>query len=229
MPYQNLKFEGIQPRTLWQTFNHIDGMLADLYVFYRITDKQRETHRFGSGKFTTTLVLCCLLDALATDVWPLRNAYKEKQNKQNQTDTLKKLLKDWFPYEDGLGWVPKADAIKTLIEDLRNPIVHAAGRDDPKKRQSALSEPVIWDWNPVPKSHRIDDVLFRDSWPTDWPLLKFDKNGPKKRRHGLCNIAFFWAVWRLASKLLNDPVVMADAKKFHWTEYPEPNEEPAPE
>lgn len=229
MPYQNLKVEGIQPRTLWQTFNHIDGMLADLYAFYRITEKQRERHRLGSGKFTTTLVLCCLLDALATDIWPRRNAHKEKQKKQNQTATLIKLLEDWFPYDEGPDWVPKSDAIKTLIEDLRNPFVHTAGRDDPKKRHSALSEPVIWDWYPVPKTHGIDKVLFRASWPEDWPLLKYDKKGPKKRRHGLCNLALFWAVRRVASNLLNDAAVMADAKKFHLTEYPEPNKESDPE
>ncbi len=175
--------------------------LSDVYGMFRTLPPKDADG--GGGNFSIVLVLLCIIDGLACEVWPGRSQVKDAEKRFKRPIRCKL---PWGPAGKGK-WVDKATAANQLYKELRNPLVHELARDKvSRSRPSGYSEPVIGKWGHVPEHARdiakIDAMI---EWNDAWPVLydSRDNNGNPRRK--LAAVSLFWAVKELAKNLIATP------------------------
>ncbi len=145
MPYRQVPYHHVsEPKR--DVFRRADAFLADVYSILRVAPAA--SSKAGAGNFPIVLVLLCIVDGLARDVYPTEAAIPE-HNKR-----FKRLVRDKLPWGPAKrGWIDLDHAAKWFYVEFRNPLVHELGKD--KARAKQIYEPVIGKWGHVP-SMRVD-------------------------------------------------------------------------
>ena len=118
MSYTQLDYQTLQDPRLKEAFHHADMYLFDAYGMFRGLPPAGGDG--GGGNFSIALVLLCVIDGLAAEVWPGRDQEKEQEKR------FKHLIRCRLPWgPEGKGkWVDKGNAADQLYTEYRNPLVH---------------------------------------------------------------------------------------------------------
>lgn len=139
VPYARIAFAHIRDPLKRELFNRADDFLADVYSMLA----KHPLKRTGAGgcNLTATLVLMCIVDAMAKYIYPRRP-------RNNQGARFKKLIIDKLPWgSEADGWMRKEDAAELFYIEFRNPLTHALGKDKPSNaRRAGFVEPTAGIW-----------------------------------------------------------------------------------
>lgn len=195
MPYAQISVGHLAKGQTRELFARANDYLADVYTML----SSRPLHRTNGGgcNLTATLVLLCVVDAIATYIYP-----KQPMSGQSAQQTrFRKLLVERLPWgAEAMGWMNKQDAATLLYLEFRNTLTHALGVDQPSDlRKRGFVEPTVGIWGNVsPK--RIGNVDARKTWPEHWPVLSVLTDG-RGTRQKLTVVALYWAIKRMVSDL----------------------------
>src|SRR5215475_3167015 len=130
MSYTHLDYQALQG-PIKKVFRHADLYLFDTYGMFR--DLPPAGGDGGKGDFSIVLVLMCVIDGLAAEVWPACGEQKLR---------FKKLIRCRLPWgpEDKGKWVHKGIAADQLYNEFRNPLVHELAKDESRARARALKD-----------------------------------------------------------------------------------------
>jgi hypothetical protein len=197
MSYVHLDYQALQDPRLRGVFHHADMYLFDVYgMFRRLPPEDRGG---GGANFSIVLVLLCIVDGLATEVWPGRDQEKEQQKR------FKRLIRDSLPWgPEGKGkWLDKGNAADQLYAEFRNPLVHHLARDR-LVGSPALGhgERVVGRWGSVPANMRdIAKIEALPSWDDAWPILREREDEKGLLQYKLTAAGLYWAVKQLAKDM----------------------------
>jgi hypothetical protein len=192
MPYARIPFAHIKDPLKRELFNRADDFLADVYSMLG----NHRLKRTGAGgcNLTATLVLMCVVDALAKYIYP-------RKPRNRQGPRFKKLIIDRLPWgSDADGWMRKEDAAELFYVEFRNPLTHALGKDRASKaRRTGFVEPTAGIWGNI-RTKRIGAVDARKTWPANCPVLTVltDAGGTRDK---LTVAALYWAVKSMVKDL----------------------------
>lgn len=198
MSYTHLNWKTLPDSHLKKLFHDADMYLFDVYGMFRTLPPPDGDG--GGGNFSIALVLLCIVDGLAAEVWPRRT------NVPNQEKRFKRLIRDRLPWgPEGKGkWVNKGTAADQLYNEFRNPLVHELAKDKAaRSRPKGYVEPVVGKWGPVPK--RLQDIAKIDAlpkWDDGWPLLQESTDVQGRPRYKLSAPGLYWAVKQLAKDMV---------------------------
>ena len=189
MPYERIVTSHIADADLRGLFERANGYLADVYSM--LSSRPLKRTRGGGCNLASTLVLLCIVDALATHVWP-----KTPTNSKGAQGTrFKSLLINKLPWgPTSAGWMDKNDAAELLYLECRNTLTHELGRDTAKSfLKVGFAEPTVGVWGNVRPKNRIGSIDARKSWPDKWPVVSAltDSGGT---RYKVTVVALYWAV-----------------------------------
>ena len=197
MAYTHIDFTSFEDRTLRKVFRHADMYLRDAYGMFRALPPADGDG--GVGNFSIILVLLCVIDGLATEVWPGSDQVKKPKQR------FKKLIRCKLHWgtEGKEKWVDKGNAAVRLYAEFRNPLVHELGKDKSgTSHPEEYGEPVIGKWGNVPEDLRdIAKIDALEEWNDAWPILSLTKDGSGKPAYKLAAAGLYWAVKRLALDL----------------------------
>lgn len=192
---------------LRRILHHASAMLADVYS---MLDVPRGPDAPGGGcNFAMGLVLVCILDGLATEVWPVIPS----GGGDDQLARMQRLATrfDW-PERRG-HWITRQEAIKVLYHEARNPLVHNLGanthwRGRPRDFADAAIVVRMRDWA-KPSAEELETLI---DWPEKWPVV-FRKPKPENgdRRFVVSVPALYWHVKQLAAGLAGDAAILREA------------------
>ncbi len=219
MPYTHLSYENFQDRRLRKAFKHADMFLHDTYgMFKTLPPKDGDG---GGGNFSIVLVLLCIIDGLATEVWPGRAGQprqpgwrlcakrRDRVPKDDQEKRFKHLIREklWWGPEGKGRWLDRGNAADQLYTEFRNPLVHELAKDKAaRSRPTGFEEPMIGKWGAIPES--MQDIAVIDAlpkWDDAWPVMFETEDDQGRRRYKLAAAGLYWAVKQLAK----DMAVMA--------------------
>lgn len=198
MPYAHLDWRRADGEHHQQVFHHADMYLHDAYGMFRGLPPAGNDG--GAGQFSIVLVLLCVLDGLATWIWPTSAAVDDHQQRFKQ---LVRNRLHWGP-EGKRRWLDKGNAADQLYTEFRNPLVHELAHDKASRsRPAGYLEPIVGKWGRIPERlHDIAAIDALESWNDNWPILCSDDNRTDGPRNKLCAAALYWAVKRLAQDLV---------------------------
>jgi hypothetical protein len=154
----------------------------------------------GECNFSIGLVLACVIDGLATEVWPV-------EPNDDQWKRMKELLLERLQWgEKADGWITKVEAARVLYHEVRNPLVHNLGANTRwKGRRPGFSDAAII-LGLLDGSRPSPDALERlEAWPPKSPVIWAKaKSDPGPRRFVVSAPALFWHVKRLVRDLATD-------------------------
>jgi len=195
MPYSPLKYEMISDRNTKKIFLHANSFLFDTFnMFDKLPNKGG-----GGGNFSIVLVLLCIIDGFATEIWPRRELVSDQEQR------FKQLIRDRLPWgpEGKEKWLNKGIAADQLYTEFRNPLTHELGKDKPAtSRFSGFGEPLIGKWDQIPPD--MQDISKIDAlpiWNEEWPILRESKDSNGSPCLKLNAAAFYWAVKVLAKAM----------------------------
>ncbi len=195
MPYAHIPSGHIADDQTRELFIRASDFLADVYTMLSSRPLQRT--KGGACNLTATLVLLCVVDALAKYIYPRT----PRSGKGSQQKRFARLLVDKLPWGlEASGWMKKEDAANLLYMEFRNTLTHALGVDQPSDlRRGEFVEPTVGIWGNV-KPKRISNIDARKSWPEDWPVLTVltDSRGTRDK---LTVAALYWAIKRMVGEL----------------------------
>lgn len=195
MPYAKISTEHIADQRTRELFARASDYLADVYTML----SSRPLHRTKGGacNLSATLVLLCVVDAIATHVYPREPMSGDKSQKQR----FESLIVERLPWgSETAGWMNKEVAASVLYLEFRNTLTHALGVDAPSEfRIHGFVEPTIGIWGNV-RPKRISKVDARKTWPDQWPILSVltDERGTRDK---LTVVALYWAMKKMMSDL----------------------------
>jgi len=198
--YQHLPYSSLNNESKRQIFEHTDMLLHDVYGILRMLPPEDEDG--GGGNFSVALILLCILDGLATSVWPTRDVERSPKKR------FKRLIRERLPWgPEGKGkWVDIGTAAAQLYAELRNPLVHQLALDTGPKtrsRPASYEEPGIGPWGKIPES--LQDITVIDSmskWDDAWPV--FYEQPDRGPRYKLATAPLYWATKRTALDMISD-------------------------
>ena len=189
VPYTRIATAHIVDADLRGLFERANDYLADVYSM--LSSRPLKRTKGGGCNLTATLVLLCIVDALATHVWPKTPA----TGKGAQGIRFKHLVIDKLPWGPAsAGWMDKNDAAELLYLECRNTLTHELGRDRARSFvKLGFVEPTVGVWGNVRPKNRIGTVDARTSWPDKWPIVSVltDSRGT---RYKVTVVALYWAV-----------------------------------
>jgi len=189
VPYTRIATAHIVDADLRGLFERSNDYLADVYSM--LSSRPLKRTKGGGCNLTATLVLLCIVDALATHVWPKTPA----TGKGAQGIRFKDLVVDKLPWGSAsAGWMDKNDAAELLYLECRNTLTHELGRDRTRSFvKLGFVEPTVGVWGNVRPKNRIGTVDARTSWPDKWPIVSVltDSRGT---RYKVTVVALYWAV-----------------------------------
>lgn len=194
MPYQHLKWNAVEHPIRQQILMHTDWLLHDLYGIFR--SKSEKDHG-GGGSFTIALVLCCVMDGLATEIWPGKRA------KGGLRGRIEKLFRERLPWQDAPKWVSRKTAADVVFLEVRNMLVHHGGKDEATKaRPHGYGEPVATKWKPLPKGDQnIDKIESLKAWPSKWPVI-WEDVAYGKSCYMISGVGLYWAVKQMTVQMI---------------------------
>lgn len=200
MPYQRIQWAHITDPNVKAIIHRADLLLGDVYTMC-CKHPLKKTNA-GGCQFSAVLVLLCIIDALATYVYPATKSMQKRKGVQEKR--FKKLIREqlYWPASS----MNKAQAASVLWKEFRNPLTHATGLDEiAQHKRSGLDEPVAGIWGDV-QPQRISQVDRRKSWPDSWPILAPDRRTlraatGKPARLALTVAALYWSVKKLVRDL----------------------------
>lgn len=202
MPYQRIHWSHIADPEKKAIIHRADLLLGDVYTM--CCKHPLKKTKAGGCNFSAALILVCIIDALATYVYPPTKRMPRQRGVQEKR--FKKLIRDklhWHP-----DWIKIEHFSSFLWDECRNPLTHAAGLDvSSRHKNSGLDEPVVGFWDDV-KPQRIAAVDRRKTWPKSWPIISPDRGlvrtaTGKPARLKLTIVALYWAVKKLIRDLAN--------------------------
>jgi hypothetical protein len=196
MPYARIAVAHIADARTRDLFRRADDFLADVYTM--LSSRPLARTKGGGCNLTATLVLLCIVDAIATYVYPKVPVDGEKDAQKRRFTRLLRDKLPWGPPKHG--WVPKTVAAAVFYLEHRNTLTHALGTDRPSKhRGSGWVEPTAGIWGDI-RPQRIGVVDARKSWPEEWPALRVLTDG-KGTRHKVTVAGLYWAVKKMVADL----------------------------
>jgi hypothetical protein len=199
MSYAHLGYETLPDPRLKGVFHHADMYLFDVYGMFRCLPP--EDGDGGGANFSIVLVLLCVIDGLAAEVWPGRDQERDQQKR------FKRLIRDSLPWgPEGKGkWLDKGNAADQLYAEFRNPLVHHLARDRLVGSPPLGSgERVIGRWGRVPADMRdIAKIETLPRWDDTWPILSATEDDQGVLQYKLTAAGLYWSVKKLAKKRLH--------------------------
>lgn len=195
MPYSSIDYRHIVDPETRALFHRASDVLGDVYTML----SSRPLHRTKGGgcNLAATLVLLCIVDAIATHHYPKLPAGKRGDQRIRFTTLIRDKLPGWGA---AARWTPLNVAAELLYDEFRNPLTHALGVDAPSgNRPAGYVEPTAGPWGAIPRK-RIGAIDARRGWPEAWPIVGpyTDKSGT---RHKLTVAGLYWAVKRMVADL----------------------------
>jgi len=206
LPYKHLNWTSFEDAKLKEVFEHTEMYLFDVYGMLRtLPPSDRDG---GGGNFAASLVLLCIIDGLATWVWP-------KQSEQDdQEQRFKQLIRQKLPWgPEGKGkWVHKGSAAAQLYTEFRNPLVHELAQDkQARSRPDGYGEPVIGTWGDLPTDmqdiEKIDALL---EWDNAWPIMRTATDAQGEPRYKLVVSGLYWAVKQMANEMISEAQTISE-------------------
>jgi hypothetical protein len=195
MPYERIPTAHIAAAGLRELFERADAYLADVYTM--CSGHQLKRTKGGACLYPSTLVLLCVVDAMATYVWPRKPTGRRGDQERRLVTLMEEKL---LPWPKVAGWTPMPDAAHILYIEMRNTLTHELGRDKASVfRQSGYAEPTIGFWGPV-RPTRMSFVDACKKWPETWPILGPLQDG-RGTRDKLTVVALYWAVKRMVKEM----------------------------
>ncbi len=194
MPYTPIPTSRIADAKTRDIFVRASDYLADVYSM--LSSRPLNRTNGGACNLTATLVLLCIVDAMATYIYP-----KAPRGRGSQGKRFQKLIVDKMRWgSETAGWTRKSQAAEILYREMRNTLTHALGVDRPTNlREKGFVEPTAGVWgNITPK--RIGAIDARKSWPATWPVLSVltDARGSRQK---LTVAALYWHVKKMVDDL----------------------------
>ena len=139
MPYATIETAHISDANKKEIFDRANNYLADVYSM--LSSRPLTRTRGGGCNLTATLVLLCVIDALATHVWP-KAPMTGRDAQAIRFSSLIAAKLHWGPVS--AGWMPKDDAAKLLYLECRNTLTHELGRDKARTfLKAGFAEPTV--------------------------------------------------------------------------------------
>ena len=203
MGYRWIKSASTKHPVIREVVHRANIYLRDVYGMLQLTKRKSG----GEYDFSIVLVLLCVIDGIARDIYPTRVV-------RNQQKRFRKLICEkmyWGPQTNG--WIDKAAAANLLYLEFRNPLVHELGQDRVSKaRKQGFDEPVIGKWGPIEMRNRnIDRIDSLNRWSNNWPTI-YEVPYGRGTRVKLCNAALYWSVKRMVIDLVSNKASMANAE-----------------
>lgn len=198
MSYTHLKWRPLRDSHLKEVFEHTDMYLFDAYGMLRGLPPAGGDG--GGGNFSIALVLLCIIDGLAAEVWPGRDRETDQEKR------FKRLIRCRFPWgpEGKCKWVDKGNAADQLYNEFRNPLVHDLAQDKAaSSRPAGYVEPIIGKWGSIPND--MQDIAKIDAlprWDNAWPILSQTNDDRGNPRFKLAVAGLYWAVKQLAKDMV---------------------------
>jgi hypothetical protein len=195
MPYRHVPFDHMSEPT-HDVFRRANVFLADVYSMLKITPSPAS--HAGGCNFSAALVLLCVVDALARDVYPTEAQVHDHEQR------FKQLIRERLPWgPSNRRWIDRGHAAKWFYVEFRNGLVHELGKDKSVGRRPPKQyEPVIGRWGNVPRM-RVDSLDALTEWNVDWPVLTW-KPYQDGKRVSLSTAALYWAVKRMVGEMARD-------------------------
>jgi len=196
MPYATIETAHISDANKKEIFDRANNYLADVYSM--LSSRPLTRTRGGGCNLTATLVLLCVIDALATHVWP-KAPMTGRDAQAIRFSSLIAAKLHWGPVS--AGWMPKDDAAKLLYLECRNTLTHELGRDKARTfLKAGFAEPTVGVWANIRPKGRIGIVDARKTWPDRWPTVSVLSDA-RGTRYKLTVAALYWAVKDLVKKM----------------------------
>ena len=206
MGYRNIAYGHITHPVLNKVFRHADAFLYDCYGMFQLPVTGRAEG--GACNFSIVLILLCVIDGIATEVYPTGRIKDQKKR-------FKKVIRDklcWGPVDRT--WIDKSEAANLLYLEYRNPLVHELGREKASRvRRRYFVEPIVSKWDRIPAAQQdIDYVDSMEEWDDRWPTLHVQSSGGKEQMR-LCAASLYWSVKQMVKELAADSIVINEAEK----------------
>lgn len=99
-------------------------------------------------------VLLCVLDGLATWVWPTGDKVRDQEQ---QFKRLMRCRQHWGPEGKGR-WLDKGNAADPQNTEFSDPLVHGMAHDEPSPaRPAGYLEPIVRKWSRI--AERLHDIV----------------------------------------------------------------------
>ena len=202
MAYRSIQCSHITDPVLAEVFEHANYYLQDSYSMLFL--KPEDTGG-GGCNFSIALVLLCLLDGLARDVYPTLAV-------GDQGTRFRQIVREKLPWEAGDDrWVDRGRAGNVLYLELRNPIAHELAQD---KITSARPEGYLD--SAVVKSRAgrtlsVDQIDSLSVWDPAWPVLCAISKPNGRARYVLDCGAFYWSMKKMVSDFAADNELLMQA------------------
>ena len=155
----------------------------------------------GGCGWASVLVLLCVIDGMATYVYPTEAGVRKQEKR------FTRLIREKLYWGNNALWFDKANAASLLYKEVRNPLVHEVALDNPAKaRPRGYGETAIGKWAGIPEQD-IACIEGMVTWNDNWPILGPEKfNGGQRLKLGA--VALYWATRRLVTELANDQAIL---------------------
>ena len=202
MPFHPVKCDHLTNWEMRRVFQHASGYLADVYTLMHADPGPEKS---GAGNFSIALILSCVIDGLATEIYPI-------QPVDDQEKRMRVLLERMPWGTKAQGWVTRGEAARVLYLDIRNPLAHNLAADtNPNVRRPGYADPALVkrmrDWT-RPTASELEEM---SEWPNKkWPVM-WAEDSHGKRRIVLSDLALYWHVKRLTVQLAADTAFLQRA------------------
>jgi len=185
-----------------RVFEHANSYLGDVYTLIH-ADPGPEMS--GAGNFSIALILACVIDGLATEIYPIVPVHDLQKRMQILLERMA-----WGTRVQG--WVTRQEAARVLYLDIRNPLAHNLAADtSPSVRRPGYADPALVmrmkDWA-RPRAPELEEIV---DWPRRrWPMM-WAENSHGNRRIVLSDLALYWHVKQLTVELAADVECLRNA------------------
>lgn len=206
MAYAPIATEHIRDPEMRRAMRHASDLLADVYTMLNI-GPTADTHG-GKCNFSIGLVLACLIDGLATEIWPIAPA-----GGRHQLERMEILMArmPWGHKRDG--WITRLGAARVLYHEVRNPLVHNLGANTHwRGRPRGFQDAAIVLETRTRKRLRADEIDELKEWNPKWPVIWMKPHtDPGPRRYVVSAPALYWHTKWLTADLASDANMLSCA------------------
>ncbi len=165
----------------------------------------------GACNFSIALVLLCLIDGLARDVYPTLKV-------ADQGTRFRQLVRDKMPWPaDDDQWVDRALAGNVLYLELRNPIAHELAQDKATSaRPYGYLDPAVVKTR-AGRTISVDEIDSLTQWCREWPVLSIVTKQNGRSRYVLDCGALYWATKSMVAGFSRDSKLLSEAVETRYS------------